>query len=127
MLLLMGFLLPSGLHAKQFVDFCMMEMAEHHSSESAHECCDSEDEKKSSSSHGHHDCDWGAICACSMDQSPLSNEKWIPSSSQAAIIFPKSGYDYSYFSSDEQIRNELRPGLHNHHPPLYLVYDTLLI
>src|SRR5690554_402280 len=81
LLLLAGFILPTGLQATQMADFCMMEMSSsHHMPDSSHHHSEDAPQSKKQTSHGHQECDWGLICACSVDQAPLSEESWIPAS-----------------------------------------------
>lgn len=127
LLLLMAFLVPSGLHAKQLVDFCMTdvkgaatEMAANHS------CCDSEAEEKQTESHQHHDCDWGFICACAIGESALSDADWIVSSTDAAVELTKKENLTPFITSSERISTSQNKQLAQHDPPLWLVYDTFL-
>lgn len=124
-LLMAGFLLPSGLHGKQLVDFCMMEMNSHQMADSSHAHHDSPETEKQAS-HGHQDCDWGVICACSVDKAPLSDENSVPVSSSSAITLQADDFDHTFFLSDEPIRHELQARIGQHDPPLYLLYDTFL-
>lgn len=126
LLLLAGFLLLSGLHAKQFVDFCMTEMSHHGMAANSHEHCDTKEADKEAKTHGHDSCDWGLICACSVDLAPLSEEKAVISSASSAVILPVSSFDHTFFSSDEIPRHVLQHPIGQHDPPLYLLYDTFL-
>ncbi|MEX1270698.1 MAG: hypothetical protein WEA56_16915 [Balneolaceae bacterium] len=126
-ILLAGFLLPAGLHAKQLVEFCMTEMHSHEMMDSSHDCCDSEEEKQPESTHGHHDCDGILICACSADVAPLSKENGIPVSPSFAVVLESITGNYSAFSFDEPVRSDLQIRIGQHDPPLWLLYDTFLM
>jgi hypothetical protein len=65
-LLLMAFLIPTGLHAKDLVEFCKMEFGSVPAEtagipademKAGHSCCESGDEEPSQD-HAHHDCEW---------------------------------------------------------------------
>lgn len=124
----MAFLLPSGLHAKQLVDFCMMETATIEMA-ADHSCCESEAEEneKQTDSHQHHDCDWGFICACSIGQSQLGDEDWVPTQKDIDVILSESETLTPEFSASQEISTERQPRIGEHSPPLWLLYDTLLM
>lgn len=134
----MAFLIPTGLHAKQLMDFCMMEMASYpssdvtqHSGEMAtdHSCCESEAEEneKQTDSHSHHDCDWGFICACSIGQSQLGDEEWIPTTKNIEIILTQQGELIPFFTFGEYVQADQQIRIGQYDPPLWLLYDTLLM
>jgi len=59
----MAFLIPTGLHAKQLVDFCMMEMAANEMA-ADHSCCESDAEKDMAENQTHGTTSvTGALCA----------------------------------------------------------------
>ena len=128
-LLLMAFLIPSGLHAKQLVDFCMIDMKGASMEMAAdHSCCESEaeEQQKQSDTHQHHDCDWGFICACSIGESALSDADWIVSSTDAAIQLAEKENLTPFINTSERISTSQNKQLAQHDPPLWLVYDTFL-
>lgn len=123
----MAFLIPTGLHAKQLVDFCLMdridvEMAADHS------CCEKETEKNSAdkNSHDHHDCDWGFICACNISQSALSDKQWIPVTQNHDGLLTEKENLTPFTTSEERINSDLNKRIGEHDPPLWLLYDTFL-
>jgi hypothetical protein len=137
-LLLMAFLIPSGLQAKQLVDFCLMEFSSHTSAHTAaipfdemepdHSCCVSNpDDETASDAHSHSACDWGFICACSIGQSQLSDEEWIPVSNDTEIILAKTGDLTPFITSGESIPAGTQIRIGEHDPPLWLLYDTFLM
>jgi hypothetical protein len=128
-LLLMAFLIPSGLHAKQLVDFCMIDMKGAAMEMAAdHNCCESEaeEQQKQSDAHQHHDCDWGFICACSIGESALSDADWIVSSTDAPIQLAEKENLTPFINTTERISTSQNKQLAQHDPPLWLVYDTFL-
>jgi len=127
LLLLVAFLLPSGLHAKYLVEFCLADR-EGTATEMAHDhsCCESESEDKKEDTQDHHDCDWGFICACNISESALSDADWIVSSTGAAIMLAETGNLTPFITSSEQISTSQNKQLTQHDPPLWLVYDTFL-
>ncbi|MCC5941144.1 MAG: hypothetical protein JJU37_06330 [Balneolaceae bacterium] len=128
-LLLMAFLIPSGLHAKQLVDFCMMDMKAAATEMAAdHSCCESEpvDKENEPENHQHHDCGWGFICACDIGESVLSDADWILSTTDAAVELTKKENLTPLITSSERVSTSQNKQLAQHDPPLWLVYDTFL-
>jgi len=132
LLLLIAFLIPSGLQAKQLVDFCMMEMHNHDGMEMAddHSCCTEEaptqhDSHKKSA----HDCesDEAQICACELDLSYFEVTDWVLVSNEFTAYLPKQIHLKPLLSSDESIHQDQSRHIHEHSPPIWLVYDTLLL
>jgi len=128
-LLLMAFLIPTGLHAKQLMDFCMMEMGTHQmaTSSSSHDCCDSEPADEKDDKHQHHDCDWGFICACSIGQSQLADEDWIPTTKNLEFTLSQQGDLAPFFTFGEHIQADQQIRIGEYDPPLWLLYDTFLM
>ena len=126
-MLLMALLIPSGLHAKQLVDFCLMEKAATEMA-SDHNCCESEsgNDQTDENNHQHHDCDWGMICACSIGQSQLVDEEWVPASKNAEVILTESKNLSLFTTSEEYISDNQQIRIGEYDPPLWLLYDTFL-
>lgn len=133
-LLLMAFLIPSGLQSKQLVDFCMMEMHTHPAGETAHHTgdmpadhssCEWNPSEEKKSNHTHNDC--GYICACSIGQSQLSDKEWIPITKNVQITLIQQGELEPFFTSSEHIKADKQIRIGEHAPPLWLLYDTLLM
>ncbi|MCC5913744.1 MAG: hypothetical protein JJU46_05150 [Balneolaceae bacterium] len=132
----MALLIPSGLHAKQLVDFCKTEfgsMPGHtteipmNEMEADHSCCEDDDsEDPASDAHSHHDCDWGFICACGIGESALSDADWTISTTDSAIQLAEKGDLTPYITTSERISISQNKQLAQHDPPLWLVYDTFL-
>jgi len=128
-LLFMAFLLPSGLHAKQLVDFCKMELAGSVTIEMTedHSCCESEAEEEKTESHQHHDCDWGFICACSIGQSQLGDEDWVPTHKDTEVVLTETGSITPFYTNTEEFPAYNQPRIGEYNPPLWLLYDTFLM
>jgi len=93
-----------------------------------HACCESiaEEKEKQTDTHQHHDCDWGMICACSIGQSQLGDEDWIPASKDAEVILTESDNLSLFTTSGESISDDQQIRIGEYDPPLWLVYDTFL-
>lgn len=133
-LLLMAFLIPTGLQSKQLVDFCMMEMHTHPAGEKAHHTgdmpvshsnCDWDQSEAKKTNHTHNDC--GYICACSIGQSQLGDEEWIPITKNIEITLTQQGEPAPFFTSSEHIQADKQIRIGEHDPPLWLLYDTFLM
>lgn len=124
----MAFLIPTGLHAKQLLDFCMMEMAANEMT-ADHSCCDGDAEKDmtENQTHSHHECDWGFVCACDIGNSALDDEEWIPSSQSYDGFLTEKETLSPFLSTDELINNEQQIRIGEFDPPLWLLYDTFLM
>lgn len=127
LLLLMAFLVPSGLHAKQLVEFCLINSQEATEMAADHSCCESEqgDADKEPESH-HHDCDWSFICACNIGESALSDSDWIVSATDFEIRLTEKENLIPFITSTERVPTSQNKQLAQHDPPLWLVYDTFL-
>ncbi|MFU8861710.1 MAG: hypothetical protein ACNA8K_14935 [Cyclonatronaceae bacterium] len=130
----MAFFIPSGLHAKQLVDFCTMEFASSAATHSAtmpvdrvvpdHSCCENGN-KPATDDRSHHDCDWAYICACSIGQSQLGDKDWVPTYKDAEIIHQESEKLTPFFTFSHEIFDDRQPRIGEYSPPLWLFYDTL--
>ena len=125
MLLLMSFFTPVALQACELGEFCMMEMSSQ-MPDQHHECYETSGEVNGNSAHSHHDCEGGSVCDCYVDQFTSNEEILVPVSS-VAIILQKGRFNLTLFSSDEPLRPDQQVRIGQHDPPVYLLYDTLLI
>ena len=91
-----------------------------------HECYETSGEVNGNSAHSHHDCEGGSVCDCYVDQFTSNEEILVPVSS-VAIILQKGRFNLTLFSSDEPLRPDQQVRIGQHDPPVYLLYDTLLI
>lgn len=124
LLLLLAFLIPSGLQAKQFVDFCLMD-THNVEMEKDHSCCESEEKQDSESSD--HSCAVMGICACNIGDTTLKDYDWVIPNSDFSVVLFETDTLFSFINSDETILTNHRKQSPGHSPPLWLVYDTLLI
>ena len=94
-----------------------------------HSCCESEakEKEKQPRQHQHHDCDWVIICACSIGQSQLGDEDWIPTTKNLEITLTQLGDIPPYFTSGEYISADQQIHIGEYAPPLWLLYDTFLM
>jgi len=134
LLLLLAFLVPSGLQAKELVDFCLMNMAHNEQTEKTHQpeemaddhsCCESEPAEEKNSDHNN--CDWAFICACSIGQSQLGDKDWIPTTKNIEITLTQQGDLAPFFTSGHHIRADQKIRIGEYDPPLWLLYDTFLM
>lgn len=123
----MALLIPSGLHAKQLVDYCIT-----NSTQSAmtadHSCCEStaEPDKHQNEDASHHDCDWGFICACNISESLLSDQDWITSTNDVTVTLTESENLTTHITSADPIHSDQQLRIGQYNPPLWLLYDTFL-
>lgn len=124
----MAFLIPTGLHAKQLVDFCMMNTATNQMV-ADHSCCGDDTEKKTveNQTHAHHDCGWGFVCACDIGNSALDDQEWIHSSQVFNGFLTKKETLLPFLSTDELINDNQQIRIGEYDPPLWLLYDTFLM
>lgn len=132
LLLLIAFLIPAGLQAKQLVDFCMMEMNHHEGMEMVddHSCCTEKEtthnDHKDDSTHSH-ECESMGICACNTGQLLLKNTDRTIVSNEFSVILPQKTYLIPFITSDEPISFSNAHNLSQYKPPLWLMYDTFLM
>lgn len=133
-LLLMAFLIPTGLQSKQLVDFCMMEMHTHSAGETVHHTgdmpvdhsnCEWNQSEENKTNHTHNDC--GYICACSVGQSLFGDKEWIPITKNIEITLTQQGELAPFFTSSEHILADKQIRIGEYDPPLWLLYDTFLM
>jgi hypothetical protein len=132
LLLLIAFLIPAGLQAKQLVDFCMMETHHHVDMPMAddHSCCTEKEtnhqDHKEDSTHSH-ECESMGICACETGQLILKNTDRTIISNEYSVILPQKTYLTPFITSDEPISFNSAHNLSQYKPPLWLMYDTFLM
>lgn len=125
-LLLAALFMPTGLHAKQLVDFCKPSPIEQPMA-ADHSCCDQPDKNETSNTHQNHTCDWGIICACDVSLSDLNNTEWIVSNNNFAVILTETETISQLVPSIEPIHSDQQLRIDHYKPPLWLLYDTYLI
>lgn len=125
-LLLVALFVPTGLHAKQLVDFCKPAPIEQPMA-ADHSCCDQPDENENSKTHSNHHCDWGMICACNAGLSDLNDAEWIVANNNLAVTITESTILSNLIPSTEPIHSDQQIRIGQHKPPLWLLYDTYLI
>tara|TARA_R100001143_G_scaffold63595_1_gene73214 strand:+ start:28291 stop:28719 length:429 start_codon:yes stop_codon:yes gene_type:complete len=125
-LLLAALFMPTGLHAKQLVDFCKPSPIEQPMA-SDHSCCDKSDENETSNSHPNHICDWSIICACNVSLSILNNTEWIVTNNNFTVTLIETETLSLLVPSTELIHSDQQLRIDHFKPPLWLLYDTYLI
>jgi hypothetical protein len=129
LLILIGVLLPSGLHAKILVEFCLTQVQENSKMLPDHSCCESHDDEsdqKQNSDHHNH-CDWGVICACNISESFLNDEEWVVKSHNDHIRTVGNEFIIPIITDDDPIVHKFDLNIGEYDPPLWLLYDTLLL
>jgi hypothetical protein len=82
LMLVIGVALPTGLQAKELVDYCLDQLEQSSDMKHDHSCCPSESgeaeppDQTESDDATQHNCDWQLICACHIDRAPLSDQNW---------------------------------------------------
>jgi len=125
-LLLVALFVPTGLHAKQLVDFCKPAQMEQPMA-ADHSCCDEPDENKTNETHQNHNCDWGIICACNVSLGDLNDTEWIVTHNNFAITPTETETLSLLIQSSEPIHTDQQFRIGHYKPPLWLLYDTYLI
>lgn len=130
-LLLAAFMLPMSLNAKHFAEFCWAESAMHH--DGAHknqDSChsnDSMDDPAEPAHNKHGECHTLSFCTCETDLTSPDNDGWIiPKTSSAAVLTHQEAEQKPAVQSAD-IPFELELPANRHAPPIWLLYDTLLI
>lgn len=130
-LLLAALLLPACLHAKQFADYCSLEMAAHHAMDStAQESCHDEpgDDHHNKAPDKVQHCDSLSFCACSSDEAPRIDDNWLISSTVSAAMLPVDpDFRLPRVILSENIPKAFSGPINGHAPPLWLLYDTYLL
>lgn len=125
-LLLVALFVPSGLHAKQLVDFCKTVPAEQPMA-ADHSCCDDPVEKENNDAHQNDVCDWGIICACNVSLSDLTDTEWVVSNNNFAVTLTVTEDSTLLTPSIDPIHYDQQSRIGFYKPPLWLLYDTYLI
>lgn len=127
-LILFAVTLPSGLQAKALVDYCLSPVEQNSKMLPDHSCCESQESEPVNNSATHHNhCDWGIICACDIALYHLSDQSWVVKVQDAAVKLDEHGHSVLFISVNEPIDHELQVKIGEHAPPLWLLYDTLII
>lgn len=125
-MLLVALFVPSGLHAKQLVDFCKPVPAEQPMA-AKDSCCDKPDQNENNSAHQNHICDWGIICACNVSPSDLNDTEWVVANNNYAITLSEIEAPSLLIPATEPIHSDQQSRIGQYKPPLWLLYDTYLI
>ena len=127
LLLLMAFLIPSGLNAKQLAEFCM---PGHHGDMGMmadHSCCQPVPEKPNASDHQQHDCDEASLCTCNISESVRGEEKFIQPVKKQILQPTETELKTSIFTSKQPKQAETKLSPTSNDIPLWLMFDTFLM
>lgn len=126
LLLLMGTVLPVGVHAVQVVDYCLMSSAAESISMST-DCknCLNEHEVPVADDVNSKHCEWEIKCSCHIDQAPLNEQKsTIPiSTSIGTLSFP---INFIPESHGENFHRALTHSEFYSTPPIFLLNSVFL-
>ncbi|MEX2602427.1 MAG: hypothetical protein WD355_12300 [Balneolaceae bacterium] len=139
LLLLIGVALPTGLHAKALVDFCMAPVAESTGMLPGHSCCPSDSEdasnhdlpetmhhpesQESPASHNH--CESAVICTCHFGQSLLKNQNWTTQQQQLDGLLAEITTITPELHADRHAVSVAIPDLYST-PPIFLLNSAFL-
>lgn len=127
-ILLLAFVIPTGLHAGELMEFCNMEMNSHSKmAENTHSDCQTASDHKNNDENQHDDCEFGLVCACNIGFSALSDKDGIVVSGSSQIIISESESPYPFTATNERIPFIHQHRINQHTPPLWLMYDTFLL
>jgi hypothetical protein len=121
LLTIAALLLPTGLNAKSALEFCMMNMHDHHAMEMSgemHDCCNAEPDDDAH-------CPEMSYCTCSVEDTGETEPFRVLQSSVKLTVTPNPFLEPPVLP-DDRIDRHRQMDADEHHPPLYLLYDTFL-
>jgi hypothetical protein len=128
MILLLAFVIPTGLHAGELMEFCNMEMMSHDKmADSSQSDCHSTSDHDNNRDNQHHDCGFGLVCACNIGLSVLGDEDWTIVTGSYQIKISESDFLTPFKTTNERIQVDHQHRINQYSPPLWLMYDTFLI
>lgn len=125
--LLLAFLIPTGLQAKQLVDFCMMSHHDGMEMANNHRCCTEEAPSHHDSELPSHDCGILGFCACNIGDTVLNESEWTQTTNKFTALLTEQADLSPFIITNERITFSLHHRLGQHDPPLWLMYDTFLM
>ncbi|MDX1591516.1 MAG: hypothetical protein R3283_06125 [Balneolaceae bacterium] len=132
-LLLVAFMLPMGLNAKHLADLCsagsgMHHEAAHGNQNSCHSNESMDDIMKQPHQDQHHgDCGAVSFCTCESDLTSQNNDGWILPKFSSFAVLTNHTVERKQVNKSAEIPFDLELPANRHAPPLWLLYDTLLI
>jgi hypothetical protein len=129
-LLISALLIPLGLNAKSFAEFCSTEMAMHHNAAHAHNeqssCHDSMDSPISSAHESHDKCHSVSLCTCDSALNTADIDEWVIPTISAKAVIQSQKIELKPETDSVAIPLVLTFSTSRHAPPLWLLYDTFL-
>lgn len=129
LLLLLSFLIPSGLLAKQLAEFCMP-VTDHHEDMGMmadHSCCQPLSEEAGENEHSQHNCDEASLCTCSISERDPGEEEFLQPVKKHILQPTVTELQTPFFSSDQPIQAEIHTIPAHDDIPLWLMFDTFLM
>jgi len=131
LLLLLSFLIPTGLLAKQLAEFCMP-MTDHHEEMDMgmmadHSCCQPLSDEAGENEHSQHNCDEASLCTCSVSERDPGEEEFLQPVKKHILQPTVSELQTPFFSSDQPTQAEIHTIPANSDIPLWLMFDTFLM
>lgn len=129
LLLLLSFLIPSGLLAKQLAEFCMP-MTDHHEDMGMmadHSCCQTIPEKTETNEHQQNHCDEASFCTCSITERNPGEDKFLQPLKKHISQPAVTELQTPFFSEDQPIQTVIHTIPVSIDIPLWLMFDTFLM
>ena len=127
LLLLLAFLLPSGLQAKQLAEFCMPNHHKDMEMMADHSCCQPIPEKASSNEHQQHNCDEASLCTCNISESIPGEEEFVQPVKKQILKPSETESETPFYSTHQPKQAEIHNVPANSNIPLWLMFDTFLM
>lgn len=127
LLLLLAFLIPSGLQAKQIAEFCMPDHHEDMGMMDDHSCCETQSADADSKNHTQHHCDEASLCTCNITESVPGDEEFLQPVKKHILQPAVTELQTPFFSSDPPSREVNLSTPAKNDIPLWLMFDTFLM
>lgn len=125
--LLLAFLIPTGLQAKQLVDYCLMSHHDELEVVDNYSCCKEEAPSHQNSELPNHDCGILGFCACDIGDTVLHESEWTLTTNKFTALLTEQADLAPFIVTTERISLSHHHRLGQHDPPLWLMYDTFLM
>ena len=126
-LLLLAFLIPSGLQAKQLAEFCMPDHHEDMGMMADHSCCETQPADENRSNHDKDHCEEVSLCTCNITESVPGEEEFLQPVKKQIIQPSETELQTPLFSEDQTTRKEFIDIPSGNDIPLWLMFDTFLM
>jgi hypothetical protein len=126
-LLLLSFLIPSGLQAKQLAEFCMPDHHEDMGMMADHSCCETQPTDENRSNHDQNHCEEVSLCTCNITVSVPGEEEFLQPVKKQIIQPSETELQTPLFSEDQTTRKEFIYIPSGNDIPLWLMFDTFLM